>query len=83
MITECYPRSPRLKPHSIVDFFHRKLVYRYVQRDSRTTVMKRKTETPKEDAKKSKKDDSSSGRSNFLSPFPHKLIFAHFRFKQQ
>ena len=34
---------------------------RYVQRDSRTTVMKRKTELPKESAKKAKKDESSSG----------------------
>merc|ERR1739842_261649 len=37
---------------------------KYVQRDSRTTVMKRKTETPKEDAKKAKKDDSSSDSSS-------------------
>ena len=34
---------------------------RYVQRDSRTTVMKRKTEISKESAKKAKKDESSSG----------------------
>ena len=46
---------------SFIDFF-----YRYVQRDSRTTVMKRKTETPKEDAKKAKKDDSSSGKSDLI-----------------
>jgi len=37
---------------------------KYVQRDSRTTVMKRKTETVKEDAKKAKKDDSSSDSSS-------------------
>ena len=42
---------------------------RYVQRDSRTTVMKRKTELPKESAKKAKKDESSSGDfSPFLYP---------------
>ena len=43
------------------------LVCRYVQRDSRTTVMKRKTETVKEDAKKAKKDDSSSGNFIFVT----------------
>merc|ERR1711990_129156 len=37
---------------------------KYVQRDSRTTVMKRKTEAPKEEAKKAKKDDSSSDSSS-------------------
>ena len=34
--------------------------------------MKRKTETPKEDAKKAKKDDSSSGRPEILSSFHKK-----------
>ena len=36
------------------------LLSRYVQRDSRTVVMKRKTEAPKEDPKKSKKEEDSS-----------------------
>ena len=34
--------------------------------------MKRKTETPKEDAKKAKKDESSSGKSEILSSFHKK-----------
>merc|ERR1719150_941714 len=37
---------------------------KYVQRDSRTTVMKRKTELPKDSAKKAKKDESSSDSSS-------------------
>ena len=53
----------------VLEYLNKFVICRYVQRDSRTTVMKRKTETPKEDAKKAKKDDSSSGRPEILSSF--------------
>ena len=41
--------------------------------------MKRKTETPKEDAKKAKKDDSSSGRPEILSSFHKKTKLCTFQ----